>query len=67
MLLQSCFFLHPAIFEGAAGKTSQEAEVKSSIYGCHAEQGRDEELDVDFFYSDKVKSLNQDEIRSYRF
>ena len=26
------------------------------------EQGRDEELDVDFFYSDKVKALNQDEI-----
>ena len=32
-----------------------------------AEQGRDEELDVDFFYSDKVKSLNQDEIWSYQF
>ena len=32
-----------------------------------AEQGRDKELEVDFFYSDKVKSLNQDEIQSYRF
>ena len=32
-----------------------------------AEQARDEELDMDFFYSDKVKSPNQDEIRSYRF
>ena len=32
-----------------------------------AEQEQDEELDVDFFYSDKVKSLNQDEIRSYQF
>ena len=32
-----------------------------------AEQKQDEELDVDFFYSDKVKSLNQDEIQSYRF
>ena len=59
MLLQSCFFLHPAIFEGAAGKTSRGGSKVEYM----AEQGRDEELDVDFFYSDKVKSLNQDEIR----
>ena len=32
-----------------------------------AEQGRDEELDMDFFHSDKVKPLDQDEIQSYRF
>ena len=32
-----------------------------------AEQGRDEELDVDFFYSDKVKPHNHDEIQLYRF
>ena len=32
-----------------------------------AEQGRDEELDVDFFYSDKVKPPNHDKIWSYRF
>ena len=37
----------------------------SRVNGRTYEQGRDEELDVDFFYSNKVKSLNQDEIRSY--
>ena len=32
-----------------------------------AEQVRDEELDVDFFYSDKVKPPNQDEIQLHQF
>ena len=32
-----------------------------------AEQGQGKKLDVDVFYSDKVKSPNQDEIQLYRF
>ena len=32
-----------------------------------AEQGWDKELDVDFFYSDKVKPPNHNEIQLYRF
>ena len=32
-----------------------------------AKQAWDEELDMDFFYSDKVKPPNQDEFQSYQF
>ena len=32
-----------------------------------AEQGQDKQLDVNFFYPDKVKPPNQNEIRSYQF